>query len=227
MAKPNPRSVEELIAAGAWAAARELITRDLSADPDNHWLLTQLGVTLYEQRRYADALAPLWKSLGIVPDCPLTRWNLAGALDAVGNPGLAARIYAGLLASTTSPDDDPCWESREWADALKTDCVFRLGVCYRHLGRTSRALECFHQYAGLLGLGRPGTYPIADVAEHIAALGGDAGGKVEKRVKDAIGSTFRAVGLKPVIVRGHRAQRQLFGDIGRALEGLAPAGGPV
>ena len=77
------KSIESLLEAEEWDAARRQIERDLERDPQNHWLLTQLGVTLYEEKRYADALKPLLESLDIVPDCPLTLWNLAGALDAL------------------------------------------------------------------------------------------------------------------------------------------------
>lgn len=67
-----------------WGAARRLLEKDLKEDPTNHWVLTQLGATLYEQRRYRAALKLFQKSRAIVPGCPLTLWHLAGALDALG-----------------------------------------------------------------------------------------------------------------------------------------------
>src|SRR5581483_5579402 len=123
----------------ACAEARKLLAGELAKEPDHHWLLTQIGVTLYEQRRYAEALRRFVAALEIVADCPLTLWNLAGTLDAMGKPAAAIPIYSWLLESDRSPADDACWESREWTDALKTDCVYRLGVCLQHLGKKDAA----------------------------------------------------------------------------------------
>ena len=75
--------IDGLFARREWGEARRLLEKEREKSPDNHWVLTQLGVTFYEQHRYEEALAWLLASLKIVPDCPLTLWNLAGTLDAV------------------------------------------------------------------------------------------------------------------------------------------------
>ncbi|MBX9623972.1 MAG: tetratricopeptide repeat protein [Gemmataceae bacterium] len=162
--------LDRLLAEGRWAAARKVIERELAADPGNHWLRTQLGVTHYEQRRYREALKHFAASLAIVPDCPLTLWNVAGTLDALGRAEEAVPVYLWLLGSKKTPDDDPCWESREWTDALKTDCVYRLGTCLQHLGRAEAAEHCFRRYVNLLLDGMSGTYPIEDAARHVRDL---------------------------------------------------------
>src|SRR5262249_34422721 len=135
-------------------------------------ILTQLGVTFYEEHRYDEALNLFLESLRIVPDCPLTLWNLAGTLDALGQPAQGLRIYTWLLRSKKTPEDDPCWESQEWSDALKTDCVYRLGVCFKHLGQKKKAEGCFHQYLNLISTGIEGTYSIEDVRREIQGLHG-------------------------------------------------------
>src|SRR4051812_15417685 len=101
-------AIDDLFRKGEWAKARRRLERERVKDPDNHWLLTQLGVTYYEQGQYADALPLFLASLKIVPDCPLTLWNLAGTLDALGKPADAVRIYTWLLDADVSPADDPC-----------------------------------------------------------------------------------------------------------------------
>ena len=114
-AKPN-REIETLLSRGAWENARKSIERELAKRPDDHWLLTQLGVTHYEEGRYAESLKPFLASLEIVSDCPLTLWNLAGALDAIGKPEVAVPIYTWLLKSKKTPADDSCWESEAWTN---------------------------------------------------------------------------------------------------------------
>ena len=105
-------------------------------------MLTQLGVTFYEQHKYEDALSSFSHretSWTIAPSrfgTTLAHWTrLENTLEAI-------EIFTWLLQSNKSPDDDPCWESKEWTDGLKTDCVYRLGVCFKHLGQEagSRAL---------------------------------------------------------------------------------------
>ena len=46
--------IAALLQKGEWAQARALLERERDKEPDNHWVLTQLGVTYYEQGRYDD-----------------------------------------------------------------------------------------------------------------------------------------------------------------------------
>lgn len=187
--------IERLLQQGRWTAARTALEKERLKDPHNHWLLTQLGVTYYEQRKYKEALRLFRKSLTIVPDCPLTLWNVAGGLDAMGKPLQAMAIYTSLLKSTTSPDDDPCWESNAWADSLKADCVFRLGVCLEHLGNNKKAEHCYQQYLRLALVGVEASYSVEAVTERIrgvrreGANGAATAKEVEKVVKAVLSTT--------------------------------------
>jgi predicted Zn-dependent protease len=72
-----------LFQSGAWLKARKLLEAERKKEPENHWLLTQLGVTFYEQRQYAEAHRLFLASQKIVPDCPLTLWNCTYSIDDV------------------------------------------------------------------------------------------------------------------------------------------------
>lgn len=190
--------IDDLIGRGQWAAARKRIDRELKKTPDSHWLLTQKGVTLYEERRYREALDLFVASQRIVPDCPLTLWNLAGALDALGRPGTALSIYAWLLACKTTPAEDPCWESRSWADELKTDCVYRAGSALRHLGKSAAAEACYRAYIDLLLAGAKGTYPIEDAARHIREMRPQSiRRKSERESRQSVASVLANLGIEP------------------------------
>ena len=104
----SQRRIDAALRRGDWPQARQLLQLELKREPDNHWLLTQVGVTLYEERRYKSAMKQLAHSIRIVPDCPLTLWNLAGTLDALGRPEQAIPVYVRLIRSTTTASDDPC-----------------------------------------------------------------------------------------------------------------------
>jgi len=175
--------INDLIESEQWEKTRALIEKELAREPDNHWLLTQLGETYYEQRQYQKALGLLLKSLDIVADCPLTLWHLAGTLDALAYPSGALRLYTWLLESKKTAADDPCWESKEWTDALKTDCVFRIGICFQRLNRKDKAKSCFRRYIDLLLAGAAGSYPIEEVMQHIRQLGRGKQEEVEKALR--------------------------------------------
>jgi tetratricopeptide (TPR) repeat protein len=177
--------IDDLMQSEQWEKARALITKELEKEPDSHWLLTQLGATYYEQRRYKKALGLLLKSLDIVADCPLTLWHLAGTLDALEYPAGALRIYTWLLESKKTAADDPCWESTEWTDALKTDCVFRIGISFRHLNRKGKAASCFRRYIDLLLAGAGGSYPIDEAMQHIRDLDRGKREAVEQELRKA------------------------------------------
>ncbi len=184
-------SIEQLLERGAWSAARKVLERELHGDPANHWLLTQLGVTYYEQRRYKRALDLFRESHAIVDDCPLTLWNLAGALDALGKHTQAIRIYRSLLTSNKSPADDPCWESETWANSLKANCVYRVGACFEHLGRPRKAALCYHQYLNVLLSGIEGLYSAEDVTRRIRNLGlGRDGDGAKRELRKAVRATL-------------------------------------
>ena len=184
--------IDDLLQRGDWEKARRLLQRERAADSDNHWVLTQLGVTFYEQRRYREALDWFSRSRKIVPDCPLTLWNLAGALDALGKHAAAIRIYRGLLKSNKSFEDDPCWESKQWTDQLKSDCVYRLGACFEHQGKNRAAEKSYRQYLDLLLLGTQGSYSLEDVTERIRRLHGK---NARSALRKSVNATLQAAAL--------------------------------
>jgi len=161
------QQIESLLATEQWETARALLKQELIKAPTDHWLITQLGVINYEQRKYRSARQQFLRSLKIVGDCPLTLWNLAGALDALGDVERAILIYSSLLRSRKTASDDPCWESQEWSDSLKADCVYRLGVCLQRLGKLKESEEFYRTYLNLLLAGVAGTYSADEVAREI------------------------------------------------------------
>ena len=170
--KSNGRNskINDLFQQCQWEEARKVLEREREQNPRSHWVLTQLGVTFYEQFKYEDALKIFLASLDVLGDCPLTLWNLAGTLDSLGKHADAMRIYTWLLQSKKTAAEDPCWESKEWTESLKTDCVYRMGVCFRGLGKKQEAERWFRQYVNLLLTGIEGTYSIEDVGAQIQKL---------------------------------------------------------
>jgi tetratricopeptide (TPR) repeat protein len=190
--------INDLVMAEKWEEARTLVERELEKEPEDHWLLTQLGETYYEERDYKKALELLLKSREIVADCPLALWHLAGTLDALGYHAGAVRIYAWLLKSSKTAAADPCWESAAWSDALKTDCVYRIGLCFKHQGLKEKAAYCLRQYLALLARGAAGSYPVEQAMTELRGLGNTRPGaaaselrKVANRIQKKSGKAVR------------------------------------
>jgi hypothetical protein len=195
--KPNlTKKIQSLFQRSEWDKARRLLEQEREQDLGNHWLLTQEGVTYYEQRKYETALQFFQQSLQIVPDCPLTLWNLAGTLDTTGNHTSAAQLFAWLWTTNRTVADDPCWESNEWAQSLKTDCVYRLGVCFEHLSAKRAAASCYRHYLALISNGARGTYSSKKVKDRTRRLGvaikNDTNESTLRRLVD---STLRSLGI--------------------------------
>jgi tetratricopeptide (TPR) repeat protein len=196
MAKSSlTNKIGRLFRQSKWQEARTLLESERRTRPEDHWVLTQLAVTFYEQRRYAKALRLEMASLKVVPDCPLTLWNLAGTLDAMGRHVEAIAIYTSLLRSRKTPQEDPCWESLRWADALKADCIYRLGVCYQNLRRKEAAERCFRRYLDLLLTGIDGSYSPDDVLRQVRGLHDRNAGRdaAENELRKAVNGAVRLV----------------------------------
>jgi hypothetical protein len=131
------------------------------------------------------------------------------------------RVYTWLLLNKKSPDDDPCWESKEWADALKADCVYRVGVCFQHMGKKRKAEHCYRQYLDLLSIGIEGLYSIDDVKRQMRDLHGEGrNSAVESEVRKAVSATLQASGIG--LRKGRRNGLPKF-DVGKLAPGRAAA----
>jgi tetratricopeptide (TPR) repeat protein len=156
--------IEQHIEVDDWEGARRLILIDLESEPDDHWLLTRLSLTYYEQRDYERSLELTNRALELAPQCPLALWDHAGTLEELDRPREALSIYQGLVdRGVDSLAYGECGEGRAWSRGLVADCLFRMGTCYVTLGDSGTAAECFKRCLSLRGPGCRSIYPIAEV----------------------------------------------------------------
>lgn len=103
-----------------------------------------------------------------------------------------------LLQSDRTPQDDPCWESKAWTDALKTDCVFRIGVAFQNMEKRQKAEQCYRQYLRLLSIGMEGSYSMDDVKRHVRELRSTSSRSgVERGFNDAVDEALEIAGFPP------------------------------
>lgn len=166
----SPR-INRLFQKGKWAEARNLLSKALRQDPEDHWLLTRIGTTYYEEQDYAKALEYHQQAYALAPDCPLVLWDLAGTLQMLGRLGEAVQIYDRLIAKgLRNIAEDECGEGVTWAGGVLTDTLFRLGDCYLELGLNKLALLAFVKHGEMRLLGAHSLYTNREFQANIREL---------------------------------------------------------
>jgi len=165
-------TINQLFAAERWAEARPLIEAELRkpGNENDHWLLTRLSTTYYEERQYQKALELVRQAEKIAPDCPLVLWDLAGTLDALDRPLEALKIYEKLIDDPDRIAEEECGEGRDWAVALSTDCLYRAAICLKHLGMSATAIQALAAYIRIRELGGGSIYSIQDALTELKKL---------------------------------------------------------
>jgi tetratricopeptide (TPR) repeat protein len=163
--------IEELIKAQDWAAARQAIRRKLRLAPENHWLLTRLGLTFYEEKRYKRALKYSLLALAVKPSCPLALWDYGGCLDMLNQDRAALTVYKQLIRrGLHAIAFGDCGEGLAWARGLLVDCHYRAAHCYAALGRPGLATRSLERHVALRGPGCRSIYPIAIIRRELREL---------------------------------------------------------
>jgi tetratricopeptide (TPR) repeat protein len=153
--------IEELIKKDDWAGARREIRASLKRQPDDHWLLTRLGLTYYEQHNYKKARETEEKAIKLAPKCPLVLWDYAGSLQALDLHEEAIKIYRRLIAKGVNRIAfGECGEGKAWARGLIADCYYRLALSYQAMGDEKLALKALERHLDLRGPGCQSIYPL-------------------------------------------------------------------
>lgn len=163
--------IEGLYQKEQWGKARTLILRELKKNPKNHWYLTRLSGTYYEEHKYQKAREVSDKAVKLAPRCPLTLWDRAGILDMLGKHTQALAIWKRLLKrGTKSVAYGPCGEGLVWARSLLNDCRYEIADTCRNLGKPSQARLYIRSYMKHRSLGVKSIYDKRMVRKKFAAL---------------------------------------------------------
>jgi tetratricopeptide (TPR) repeat protein len=158
------KEIEKSIDAERWKEARQKIRLALRKEPDDHWLLTRLGLTYYEERNYSRALFYATKAMKIAPACPLVLWDYAGTLSMLDRNKEAIAIYQKLVKRGEKRIAyGRCGEGLSWARGLVADCLYRIGICYEDNGQTKRACHYYQQHLARRGPGCRSIYSAIEV----------------------------------------------------------------
>jgi len=156
--------IDKFIRQGEWQKARSLILQQLEENPDDHWLLTRLSTTYYEEHHYDEALRISEKALKISPKCPLVLWDYAGALDMLGKHEDAIKIWRKLIKKGVNKIAySECGEGIRWARSLINDSKYRTAISYLKMGMLSNANKYLRDHLKHRAPGIPSIYRLSDV----------------------------------------------------------------
>jgi len=165
------QKIEMAIAANKWKAARKLIREQLRLDPENHWLLTRLSLTYYEQKQYRKALQYVVQALQIAPYCPLAVWDCAGTLDMLNRKRRALQIFQWLISwGEKRIAFGECGEGVRFARSLIADCYYRIARIYEDRRERGKAIRAYKQHFFRRKRGVRSIYPLVEVKRRYAAL---------------------------------------------------------
>ncbi len=163
--------IESLIEADDWKSARSLIRAALRTEPVNHWLLSRLALTHYEEFKYEKALEYETRALALAPNCPLALWGYAGALAMLGREREALEVYRRLVRrGAASIAYGECGEGLARARGLVADCLYRMAGCYKSLGQSRKAVELLEKHLAQRGRGCHSIYALREVRKELNEL---------------------------------------------------------
>ncbi|MCK5148279.1 tetratricopeptide repeat protein [bacterium] len=163
--------INQLLDDEKWLEARELIQQALEDEPDNHWLMTNFSSTYYENKEYKKAVEVSEKALLLAPDCPLVLWDYACATDMTGRFADAIAIWEKLIeADTNELAHGECGEGLRWTESLQNDCIYRLAVSYKKLGKIDMAKNYLKEHISNRKPGLPSVYTMKEVKKQLNQL---------------------------------------------------------
>ncbi len=123
-----------------WHDAKILLSKWLRDEPNDHWILTRLSLTYYEEKKYKKALEYAQKAYDISPKCPLVLWDLAGALYMLNKEDEAIKFWKQIInKGVEKVAFDECGEGKTWAKSLINDSFYRIGLAYQQIGKNDLA----------------------------------------------------------------------------------------
>jgi tetratricopeptide (TPR) repeat protein len=147
MSATSIKKIEAAYEQEDWPKARQMLQAELKRDPEDHWFLTTLASTYYEERDYEKALELSQRAMKLASGCPLVRWDYACALDMLDRTDEAIKQWRRLVkAGPKAIANDPCGEGTKWAASLVNDSRYRLAVAYADEGEISKAVRYIRNY---------------------------------------------------------------------------------
>jgi len=169
--REKSNKLNQLFKEEKWKEARYLILQLLKDHPNDHFLLTRLSTTYYEEKKYEKALEYVEQAYKLAPKCPLVLWDFAGTLDMLERNEDAINIYKSIIkkgARRVAYGEGG--EGIRDARKLVNDCRYRVGLLYSDINKFNLALKYVKSHIANRGRNTPSIYNLRDVKRKLALL---------------------------------------------------------
>ncbi|MDD5681452.1 MAG: tetratricopeptide repeat protein [Candidatus Omnitrophica bacterium] len=165
------KEINRYINLDQWNKARCFINAALKINPKDHWFLSRLALTYYEQYDYKKSLVISRQALRIAPKCSMVLWDYACSLEMLGHTRNALKIYNGLVRrGSSSIAYGECGEGIRLARSIVNDCLYRMAKCYTNIGNKPKALKLYKEYIKNRERGTWSIYLLKDARLKFQAL---------------------------------------------------------
>ena len=180
----DSKLVSRLIRDDKYDEAVRVIRKFLRKYPKSHWLMACLSCCHYEQYKYNLAVRWAWRAVDIAPECPLSLWYYATALDMWGR--LQAKeekskkwaldvalivfrqmLKFGLRYMATVV---PCGEGYAHAGSLLNDARYRMALIYWHRKEYKDAVKWAKLHLRKRAAGQKSIYTKRQVEKDLKAM---------------------------------------------------------
>jgi tetratricopeptide (TPR) repeat protein len=132
--KSRELKYQQLYRERKWAEARIPLEESLRDEPDDHWLLFNIGETYFEERNFEKALEYEERALKIEPRCPKALFDSAEALYELYRPEETIKICKNLIhRGVNRIAYGECGEGLKSARMNVNDCRYLMGLGYADL----------------------------------------------------------------------------------------------
>jgi tetratricopeptide (TPR) repeat protein len=163
--------VNRLFQEDKYSEARDFILKKIEEYPDDHFWLSRLSTTYYEEKDYNKALQIVEQALKLSPHCPLVLWDYAGALDMLERNDEAIRIYKRLIRRGINRlAYGECGEGIVNAREYVNDSRYRIGLIYANKGKFNLAQKYLREYINYRNQGFSSIYDLREVKKDLKQI---------------------------------------------------------
>lgn len=138
----NANIIQKLMGKDDYVGARKILQKELKKNPNDTFFLGELSNTYYEQFKYKKAFEIIKKAIKLNPDEPLVMWHYAGSLASLDRSEEAIKVFKRIIRKGVEKIAYiDTWEGPIWAKSLIIDCIFRIGCCYKEMGKNKLAIQ--------------------------------------------------------------------------------------
>lgn len=157
-----------------WNESKQLLEIELSKDPDDYWLITNLAIVYYELKEYETAFSFSERAMKINPKDYLVLDYHACILSVMeGHEKAAIKLLIKIINTDLNKIAySPNGEGMSWAKSIVNDCRVRLALVYKSIDKKKDAFQLLNEHLKHRQRGVFSNFTKRNVLKILSSLGG-------------------------------------------------------